>query len=37
MILTIAGIEAPGYKERRKERLEAKYGVKIEPVSADVI
>lgn len=36
-MLTVAGIEAPGFKERRKARLEEKYGVKIEPVSADVV
>ncbi|KAK7745862.1 hypothetical protein SLS53_002580 [Cytospora paraplurivora] len=29
------GIEAPGYAERRRERLKEKYGVEINPVSAD--
>ncbi|KAI0148593.1 hypothetical protein GGR57DRAFT_236219 [Xylariaceae sp. FL1272] len=28
------GIEPPGYEERRRERLKAKYGVDIKPVSA---
>lgn len=30
-----AGIQAPGYAERRRERLKEKYGVEINPVSAD--
>ncbi|KAI0128006.1 hypothetical protein BJ170DRAFT_595846 [Xylariales sp. AK1849] len=30
------GIEPPGYEERRRERLKAKYGVEINPVSAAV-
>ncbi|KAH6653040.1 hypothetical protein BKA67DRAFT_659686 [Truncatella angustata] len=30
------GIEPPGYKERRAERLKEKYGVEINPVSATV-
>ncbi|KAI1429003.1 hypothetical protein F5Y12DRAFT_782249 [Xylaria sp. FL1777] len=28
------GIEPPGYEERRQERLRAKYGVEVKPVSA---
>ncbi|KAK6085086.1 Tim17/Tim22/Tim23 family protein [Seiridium cupressi] len=30
------GIEPPGYGDRRRERLQAKYGVEINPVSATV-
>jgi hypothetical protein len=30
------GIEPAGYQERRRERLEKKYGVKINPVKATV-
>lgn len=32
--LTFAGIQPPGFNERRKERLEEKYGVEIKTVSA---
>ncbi|KAI2627679.1 NADH-ubiquinone oxidoreductase 213 kDa subunit [Hypoxylon sp. NC1633] len=30
------GIQPPGYEERRRERLKEKYGVEINPVSANV-
>ncbi|KAK6842764.1 hypothetical protein PG990_005301 [Apiospora arundinis] len=42
MIETIAevgegrGIEPPGYEERRRERIKAKYGVEIDPVKCTV-
>lgn len=32
----MAGINPPGYEERRRERLQAKYGVEINPVKATV-
>lgn len=31
---TTKGIQPPGYEERRRERLREKYGVEINPVSA---
>ncbi|KAK7969978.1 hypothetical protein PG988_009051 [Apiospora saccharicola] len=30
------GIEPPGYEERRRERIQAKYGIEIDPVKATV-
>ncbi|KAI0832206.1 hypothetical protein F5Y06DRAFT_190383 [Hypoxylon sp. FL0890] len=32
----LAGINPPGYEERRRQRLKEKYGVEIKPVSANV-
>lgn len=29
-----AGIKPPGYEERRRERLQEKYGIEINPVKA---
>jgi hypothetical protein len=33
--LTCAAIHPPGYEDRRRERLKEKYGIEINPVSAD--
>jgi hypothetical protein len=31
----VSGIRPPGYEERRRERIKEKYGIDINPVSAD--